>query len=186
MSYGMMVGWPSPAIPQLQSENPAVGREPMTDETASWLSGTMCLTAAFITLGIGGLADRYGRKVIGCLAALPCCIAWLLIIFATEQTHLLVGAFLLGHGCRDGSVRGADLRVGDLLRRYTRHARQPAGADIERRHLVRLYSRRALLVPRGRDRCVHLAVALYLAFFLFVPESPVYLIRRNRLDEAAR
>lgn len=185
MSYGMMVGWPSPAIPQLQSENPAVGREPMTDETASWLSGTMCLTAAFITLGIGGLADRYGRKVIGCLAALPCCIAWLLIIFATEQSHLLVARFFSGMGAAT---------ILFVVPTYVSEITCDAIRGMLGSLLVLILNGGILFVYVLGALCSFRVVAivaftlplLYLAFFLFVPESPVFLIRSNRLDEAAR
>ncbi|XP_076672749.1 facilitated trehalose transporter Tret1 [Andrena cerasifolii] len=185
MSYGMMVGWPSPAIPQLQSESPAVGREPMTDETASWLSGIMCLTAAFITLGIGGLADRYGRKVVGCLAALPCCVGWLLIIFATEQTHLLVARFFCGMGAA---------AVLFVVPTYVSEISCDAIRGMLGSLLVLILNGGVLFVYVLGALCSFRVVAivaftlplLYLAFFIFVPESPVYLIRRNRLDEAAR
>ncbi|CAK9794698.1 Facilitated trehalose transporter Tret1 [Anthophora quadrimaculata] len=185
LSFGLMVGWQSPATPLLQSDNPPVGKEPMTDEAASWMTAITCLTAAIVSLMVGVLANRYGRKMVGCLMGLPLCGCWLVTIFATEQWHLYVARFFTGISggmtlflvplyvseiAADG-IRGmlGSLMVfllnGGLLLGYI------LGALIS----YRLFSIVALVFP-----------LLYVVFFLFVPETPVHLVRRNRLGEAAR
>ncbi|KOC68967.1 Facilitated trehalose transporter Tret1 [Habropoda laboriosa] len=157
----------------------------MTDEAASWLTGITCLTAAGVSLVVGVLANRYGRKMVGCLMGLPLCGCWLVTIFATEQWHLFVARFFSGVSggmalflvplyvseiAADG-IRGmlGSLMVfllnGGILLGYI------LGALVS----YRLFSIVALLFP-----------LFYVAFFLFVPETPVYLVRRNRLGDAAR
>lgn len=185
MSYGTMVGWPSPAIPQLQNANPPVGTEPMTDETASWLSGIMCLAGALVTLVVGAIAERLGRKVTGCLAAVPLCASWLLIIFATEHTHLLISRFLGGTGAAMilfvvpgyvsdiscDSIRGM---LGSLL------------IFVLNGGILLIYILGACVSFRVSAIFALALPLLYLVCFLFAPESPVDLVRRNRLDQAAR
>lgn len=180
-----MIGWQSPTIPQLQSENPPVGNEPMTDEAASWLTGITCITAALTSLIVGTIANRFGRKMTGYLMAFALCSNWLFTIIATQQTYLFIARFFAGISggmvlflvplyvseiASDG-IRGmlgsllVFLLNGGILLGYI------LGAVLS----YRLFSIIMLALP-----------LLYIVLFPFVPESPVYLLRRNRINEAAR
>ncbi|XP_076629381.1 facilitated trehalose transporter Tret1 [Colletes latitarsis] len=185
LSYGLAIGWQSPMTPLLQSaDSPAVS-EPMTDDEVSWLTAIMCLTGAFVTLVVGAIAERCGRKLAGCLAALPFSACWMLIIFASEHVHVFISRFFSGIGgamalyvvpryvseISSDEIRGmlSSLLVlllnGGILLGYI---------------LGALFSFRVFAI-------IAFAISLfYFVFVLFLPESPVYLIRRNRLPEAAR
>ncbi|KZC09071.1 Facilitated trehalose transporter Tret1, partial [Dufourea novaeangliae] len=185
LSYGMTIGWQSPVMPQLQSENPPVGTEPMTDETASWLTAIMCLTAAFVTLTVGTITERFGRKVTGCLAALPVCVSWLLTIFATKHAHLLVARFFSGVGSAM-TLYVVPLYVSEISCDRIRGMLGSLLVFILNGGILLSYIIGAVLSFRV-FAIVMLAVPfLYLTVFSFVPESPVYLMRRNRPLEAAR
>ncbi|XP_012239624.1 facilitated trehalose transporter Tret1 [Bombus impatiens] len=185
LSLGTMIGWQSPTIPQLQSENPPVGNEPMTDEAASWLTGITCITAALTSLIVGTIANRFGRKMTGYLMAFALCSNWLFTTIATQQTYLFIARFFAGISggmvlflvplyvseiASDG-IRGmlgsllVFLLNGGILLGYI------LGAVLS----YRLFSIIMLALP-----------LLYIVLFPFVPESPVYLLRRNRINEAAR
>ncbi|CAL7934717.1 unnamed protein product [Xylocopa violacea] len=185
LSFGTMISWPSSMIPQLQSETPPVGNEPMTDEAASWLTGIMCLVSAVVSLAVGGVANRFGCKVTGYLMGVPLCACWLFTIFATEQAHLFVARFFAGMSggmalflvpvyvseiASDG-IRGM---LGSLL------------IFLLNGGILLGYVLGALLSYRVYSIVALLFSVLYLALFVFLPESPVYLTRRNRLNEAAR
>nr|XP_012147415.1 PREDICTED: facilitated trehalose transporter Tret1-like isoform X2 [Megachile rotundata] len=185
LSVGTMIGWLSPSIPQLQSDNPPVGKEPMTDEAASWLTGITCITAAFVSLMVGTLAERYGRKVTGCLMGIPLCATWLCTIFATEHWHLFVARFFSGMSAGMAlfliplyvsEIAGDEIRgmLGSLL------------VFIVNGGILWGYVFGAVLPYRVFTISLLVWPLLYIAFFFFVPESPVYLVRHNRLDDAAR
>lgn len=185
LSYGISVGWQSPMMPVLQSEHPPVGNEPMTDETASWLTAILCLAAGFTTPMVGRITERYGRKATGCLAMVPCLVSWLVTVFATEHWHLLLARFFAGMSgamtlflvpryvseiCCD-AIRGM---LGSLL------------SLILNSGILFTYIFGGMLSFRVFSIVGFAVPLLSFVIFLLVPESPVYLVRRHRLLEAAR
>lgn len=157
----------------------------MTDEGVSWLSGSMCLSGALITLLLPIIPDKYSRKRICYLLILPFVISWILLIFATEHIYIYIARVLCGVGgasiiffvpmyvseISNDSIRGFlgsilvfAINIGILL------------AYI----LGGMMSMRVFAM-------VSLALSvLYFVTFVFMPESPVYLVRQNRIREAAR
>lgn len=184
-SYGTSVGWQSPMMPLLQSKNPPVGSEPMSDETASWLTAILCLAAAFTTLIAGRITERYGRKAAGCIATTPCLIAWLITVFATEHWHLLLARFFSGIS--------AALTL-FLLPRYIAEIccvaiRGMLGSVLSlmlNSGVLFTYILGGMLSFRVFSIVGFVVPLLAFVIFLLVPESPVYLVRHHRLLEAAR
>ncbi|XP_053980734.1 facilitated trehalose transporter Tret1-like [Hylaeus volcanicus] len=185
LTYGLTIGWQSPSVPLLQDkDSPEVG-EPMTDEEVSWLTGIMCLTGAFVSLGVAAIAERCGRKLSGCLATLPFAINWLLIIFATNHTHVFIARFLAGFGgaislyivpryvseISSDEIRGMLGSLLVLLLNGGIMVGYILGALLK----FRIFAVTAFTIP-----------LLYFVFIFFLPESPVYLVQHNRLYEAAR
>lgn len=185
MSYGTMIGWQSPSAPQLQSLSSPIGNVPMTDDGVSWLSGIMCLTGVFVSVILLMLPDRFSRKRMCYGLTLPLASSWLFIIFATNHTHIFVARGLGGIGgagvllfvpnyiseIASDSIRGYlasvltfSLNTGILLTYIL-------GGILS----MRVLAMTALALP-----------LLYLVAFVFMPESPVYLVRQNRLYEATR
>ncbi|XP_078037488.1 facilitated trehalose transporter Tret1 [Augochlora pura] len=185
LTYGISVGWQSPMMPVLQSEHPPVGEEPMTNETASWLTAIMCVAAIFTTLTVGKITEKYGCKVTGCLAMVPCLVSWLVIEFATQHWHLLLARFFAG-------VSGAMTLF--LIPRYV----SEMCCDAIRGMLGSLLSlilNSGILFTYIFGGMLSFHVFSIVAFvlplvafviFLLVPESPMYLVRRRRLLQAAR
>lgn len=185
MIYGITIGWQSPTAPQLQSTNSPLGSEPMTNDEVSWLTAIMCLVAAFVSLGIGTVAEKYGRKIFGCLGILPFSISWLLLIFATEHWHLYVARFFSG------------LSAGIILYVVPRYV-----SEISCDEIRGMLSSMLLLILNSGILLAYILGAVvsfrmfgiisfglslcYFVFIFFLPESPVYLVRQNRLPEAAR
>ncbi|XP_029035963.1 facilitated trehalose transporter Tret1-like [Osmia bicornis bicornis] len=184
-SFGTMVGWMSPSIPQLQSDNPPVGNEPMTDEAASWLTGIMCLSAAFVSLIVGVIANRYGRKVAGCLMGLPLCSTWLCTIFASTHMHLFIARFFSGMS-GGMALFLIPLYVSEIGSDEIRGMLGSLLVFLLNGGLLLGYILGAVLSYRVFTISMLVWPLLYILFFVFVPESPVYLLRRNRLDDAAR
>ncbi|XP_033327105.2 facilitated trehalose transporter Tret1 [Megalopta genalis] len=185
LTYGISVGWQSPMMPVLQSKDPPVGEEPMTNEIASWLTAILCVAAAFTTLTVGKITERYGCKVTGCLAMVPCLVAWLVTMFATQQWHLLLARFFAGVSgamtlfvipryvsemCCD-AIRGM---LGSLL------------SLILNSGILFTYILGGMLSFHVFPIFAFVVPLVAFVIFLLVPESPMYLVRRRRLLEAMR
>ena len=185
VAYGSSLGWVSPVLPHLLSQETPVGHEPMTDESASWLIGALCLGGLVTTPFLGPLSEKLGRKVLGCWIILPCVISWMLKIFAPNQNYLIAARFLAGMngaGCifliplyisesTSNSIRGTAgsflvlfLNIGILM-----------SFIIGPLLSFTVFAIVSLLVP-----------LIYLGCFLFMPETPVYLVRQNKITEATK
>lgn len=180
-----MIGWQSPIIPQLQSENPPVGDRPMTDEEASWVIGITCITAAFTSLTVGIIANRFGRKLVGCFMGLPLCACWLFTIFATEHIHLYIARFF--SGISGGmALFLVPMYVSEIASDGIRGMLGSLLVFILNGGILLGYIIGAILSYRWFAIAMLIFPLFYIASFVFVPETPVYLIRRNRIDEATR
>lgn len=185
ISYGTMIGWQSPYAPQLQGPSPPVGSEPMTDDGVSWLTGVLCLSGTFTTALLSVIPDRYSRKLFGCLQAVPLGLSWLLMVFATEYMHIYVARVLGGLGgagvlffvpiyvseISSDSVRGL---LGSVL---------PVSLNIG---ILLAYILGGMISLRDFAIANLTLPVLYLVTFIFLPESPIYLVRQNRIREASR
>ncbi|XP_029170085.1 facilitated trehalose transporter Tret1-like [Nylanderia fulva] len=186
MCYGFIAGWQSPAVLQLQDpKSPAVGGEPMSDEGVSWMNGLLTLTGTFMTMLFAVIPDKFSRKRFGYAIALPTMVSWLLIIFATEHIHIYIAKAL-------GGIAGA--AVFFLVPTYV----SEISCDSIRGLLASIiqftltFGILLAYILGGMMSLYNLAVvgailtALYVIAFAFMPESPVYLIRQNRMREAVR
>ncbi|XP_050450567.1 facilitated trehalose transporter Tret1-like [Cataglyphis hispanica] len=185
VSYGFMMGWQSPSVPQLQNPLPVVGSEPMTDNNISWMNGILCLVGTFATMLLLVIPDKFSRKRFGYMLLLPMILSWLLIIFATEHLHIYIAKALSG-------ITGAGVFF--LVSNYV----SEISCDSIRGILASLIGfslNTGILLAYilgGMMSLYHLAVigailsALFLITFVFIPESPVYLVRENRTREAIK
>ena len=185
LAYGSSLGWISPVLPDLLSKETPVGTEPMTDESASWLVAILCLGGLITTPILGPLSEKFGRKIVGYLITVPSILSWLLKIFALDQNYLIAARFLAGvngAGCiffiplyisetTSDAIRGTAgslmvlfLNIGILFSFIV-------GPLIS----FNLFAIVCLILP-----------LIFLGFFVFMPETPVYLIRKNKVAEATK
>ncbi|XP_066598151.1 facilitated trehalose transporter Tret1-like [Prorops nasuta] len=185
LSYGTIAGWTSPVTPQLQSNGSPVGKTAMSDEAASWLTGALCLGGILGTLLYNNITERFGRKLTGYLMSLPLGISWTIIIFATEHSHLYIARFLAGIGGA-GSLFLVPLYVSEISSIGIRGMLGSLLVFILNLGLLLSYVLGPILSFRVFATCALLLPLLFFGTFLFLPESPVYLVRQNRLLEATR
>lgn len=183
--YGIILGWQSPSSPQLQSSSPPVGNEPMTDDDVSWLGSIVCLSGTLVTILLSIIPDKFSRKRFAYVVTIPLILSWLLIIFATEHIHIYIARILCGVGgagifflvpnyvseisCDNirgflGTIMVFSINFGILFAYIL-------GGILS----LRPFAMVALTVP-----------VLFLIAFALMPESPVYLVRQNRMHDAIR
>lgn len=180
-----MMGWQSPSVPQLQNPLPVVGSEPMTDDNISWMNGILTLVGTFMTMLLLVIPDKFSRKRFGYVLTLPMILSWLLIIFATEHMHIYVAKALNG-------ITGAGIFF--LVSNYVSEISSDSIRGILASIIGFSLNTGILLayILGGMMSLYNLAVvgaimsALFLITFVFIPESPVYLVRRNHMHEAIK
>nr|CAD7424470.1 unnamed protein product [Timema monikensis] len=226
-AQGIAIGWPSPSLPLLQSQDTPLGGQPMTEEGSSWVASLICLSAFLATPVFSFIADKYSRKLTGYLVGVPIIIGWALVLFAQTEMTLLVARFFIGLGCgaslalcplyvteiSEDSIRGAL----DSLRHRKRETPisfqkcpgergnstlktniQTSNTWARRRDVgtvLIFFTNGGVLfsyivgsyVPYHIFNYVCFSVpVLYLTAFFFMPESPVYLMSRGRIEDARK
>ncbi|KAJ0171605.1 hypothetical protein K1T71_013155 [Dendrolimus kikuchii] len=181
-TYGNQVGWVSPATKVLKSNQSPYGR--ISDYEISWVASSMCLAAVFGTLVFTYIVDRYGRKVgVVAIAALQA-LSWIIKIFSSDIYGLLLARIICGipaGGCfnvipiyvkeiSQDDIRGSLGILLILLQNIGILAMYAMGAYVEFKHVMWI----GLTVP---------VVALLL--MLKAPESPAFLVNKEKYEEAA-
>ncbi|KAK0178814.1 hypothetical protein PV327_007662 [Microctonus hyperodae] len=185
LAWGYVIGFASPSMALLQSSNTPLDHGPLTDNQISWLNGIQTIGGLIALPFCSSLSDKLGRKITGCLISIPLGICWLLTIFTTTFTYILVARFLSGVSgaisvfvvsiyiteISNDDIRGFlgsfllfSINIGILLG-YT------IGATLSYQFSAIF----GLTIP-----------VIFIAFFVFMPETPIFLVRNNRIPEAKR
>ncbi|CAG2065500.1 unnamed protein product, partial [Timema podura] len=184
-TQGTIVGWPSPVLPSLQSENSPIGGEPMTDEEASWMGSVLCLGALLMTPIYSYLANNHSRKLTGYLVGIPPIICWLMIIFARSKTTLFVARFMIGTVGAGNTVLCplyvTEIAEDDVRGSLGTYVMLFFSIGVLQSYIVGSYASYQVL----GFACISLPI-LFVFLFYWMPESPVYLMSRNRHMESRK
>ena len=90
LSLGCVLGFSSPAIPDLTDQGLLVGNE------ASWFGSLITLGALFGSYVGGWIVEKYGRKATIVFSSVPCVIGWLLIVAGDSCPWFYAGRTLTG------------------------------------------------------------------------------------------
>lgn len=96
MSHGCIVGWLSPALPILFSDNTPLITGPMTNEQLSWISSMSSIGAIVGTFIFGFMSSMMGSKRAMTFLALPAITYWVLVHFGDTYYHLFWARFITG------------------------------------------------------------------------------------------
>ncbi|CAB0038887.1 unnamed protein product [Trichogramma brassicae] len=186
VTYGIICGWPSPIVPLLMNveKNPVIN-EQMSDEGASWIGSLLCLGGLSIAPFSSSLAERFGRKAYGYLTAGPMFLSWLLILFATDHNCLYVARFIAGVA-GSMSIFIVSTYVSEIA---SENIRGLLGSllvfAINIGILLAFVAGTYMSYVLFHVFCMVFPVLFAVSFF-FLPETPVYLLKRNRISEATR
>ncbi|XP_048485632.1 facilitated trehalose transporter Tret1-2 homolog [Plutella xylostella] len=181
--FGMLMGWVSPVTPQLQSAQGPLPR-PMTDGELGWMASVAFCTAVPMMLVSGVVADRIGRKATLMMAPLSIALCWLLTIIWTNSAVIILARTITGVAAAvcyaispvyvkevsDDDIRGA---LGSLL-----ILAQNLG-------FVIMYVLCTVLDFYSVAYVSLAMAAAHAVVFLNAPDTPSYLIKCQRNEEAA-
>lgn len=188
MATGCVGSWSSPAVPVLRSAGSSVlgGIEPLTENQVALIASLINLGALVGSIPAGPLSFHWGRRNFLLTLTVPLIVGWLFIIYNFNNVWFLyIGRFVCGisYGslnvalpiynnevCKD-SIRG---RIGifyDLMQCFGVLYVYGFGAIFDLYWTTVL----CLLVP-----------VVFVVTFMWMPESPTYLIRNGHREDAIK
>lgn len=102
LGYGTILGWVSPVIPLLKSEDTPLSSGPLTSEQLSWIGSLSAIGSVGGAYIFGSLASFLGHKRAMILLTFPSAISWFLIYFG-DTYHYIYAARLLAGSTAGGS-----------------------------------------------------------------------------------
>ncbi|XP_059490974.1 uncharacterized protein LOC132205733 [Neocloeon triangulifer] len=184
MSLGAVLGWSSPAqTPVLEGD--VYNNFPVSPAEFSWVSSVVSLGAALSCMPAGFLVDWIGRKYTMLFMSIPFVIGWAFIIWPAAVGMLIAGRLITGF-CGGLFCVASPMYIAEI-------------SDIKIRGLLSSFFQ--LMVVIGilfsyiigafapifwlSVACGLLPIVFAVCFF-FMPETPQYLLRRNKDEEAAK
>ncbi|RVE52106.1 hypothetical protein evm_003179 [Chilo suppressalis] len=180
---GMFYVWPSYTVPLFKSENTTLLSEPMTSAQISLLGSLPSLGAMLGTALVGPLIETFGRKLGGLAMTLPAVLAWAIIAISKSSTPILAARFI------GGISGGANLVFSPMfISEVAEDSIRGALASAP----ILLYGIGALVsyllgwfLSYNTIVWINLASAVFACGLLMViAESPVYLLKKNREEDA--
>lgn len=103
-SHGCTVGWVSPALLYLMSDDSPLKTGSITIEQASWIGSINCIGALFGIFSIGIFTSFMGCKRAMAFLAIPALMYWLAIIFGETANHIIFARVFLISFFEDFSI----------------------------------------------------------------------------------
>ncbi|XP_076632464.1 facilitated trehalose transporter Tret1 [Colletes latitarsis] len=179
-SSGSHIGWTSPILPKLKAPDSHLE---ISSDDASWIASFALLGSIPGNVVSALIVDRVGRKMCLLLAGIPLGVSWVLIIIAWNPYILYVARFIGGLGLgmayvacpmyigeiADKEIRGSLGSFIKLMVTFGELYSHTIGPFATYQHLA--YS------------CVIIPI-IFIVTFIWMPESPYYLLIKNRENEA--
>ncbi|XP_076301310.1 solute carrier family 2, facilitated glucose transporter member 8-like isoform X2 [Lasioglossum baleicum] len=178
-STGTYIAWTTVALPIFNRHG-----DPVSNQAASWICSSVALGAIIGSLPAGTIADRISRKRSILISSLLLSSCWFVIGFARSKLWIFVARFTAGLSCGASSIL-IPLYLSEIT---TDRVKESSGM------IFQLQTGLGILFAYSLDFADNLtAIAVFCAFapgFLAIatksiPESPIWLIRHSRHEEAA-
>ncbi|XP_058117746.1 solute carrier family 2, facilitated glucose transporter member 10-like [Anopheles ziemanni] len=187
LGYGMTLGFPTIVIPAIQGGD---GREPalekdvtLSREQISWLSSINLICVPLGSIFSGMLAQPIGRRRAMQLINIPIFIAWMLFHYASDVNFLYLGLALAG---LSGGLGEAPVLtyVAEITQPRYRGMLAATGSTCVILGVLMEFLMGSFLKWRT-VALVSSSVPVLAALLLFlIPESPVWLASKGRLEES--
>lgn len=182
LSTGIVLAWTSQISEKLFAGDLGF---PISVDELTWIGSLMPLGAALVSLFTGSLADIIGRKTAMLLAIIPITIGWALTIWATSIWMVYLGRVLCG------AVAGmycvlAPMYSTEISEKRIRGA---LGSFTQLNIAVGILA--ATVLGSYLDLKAYTIVCgtiplVFGAIFVFMPESPFYLLEKGKETEARK
>ncbi|XP_055636851.1 facilitated trehalose transporter Tret1-2 homolog isoform X2 [Toxorhynchites rutilus septentrionalis] len=185
LSHGAALGWVSPFLPLLQSDDSPLETGPISVEQGSWIGSILCLGGLAGAVIYGYLAATLGvKKSIICII-IPNMGFWLIVLFGTSVYHLYIARFLEGAaGC--GVIVTFPLFIADISESRIRGVLGSVLALTGNSGILLMYIIGDCLPYRTVPLVMMTLPIAFLIAMNFIPETPQSLLRQRKIEDARR
>lgn len=179
---GVITGWSSPVLAQLQSEDTPI---PTTSDEGSWIATAMPL-ASMLSNSLAALSIHYiGRKWTIALTVPPFILSWIIIALASTTTELIIARAISGIGMAF-TYTSIPVYLGEISPDNIRGATVLCMTAMSNVGILRIYWIGNFPELWRSSLASAIPVLLVLVFIWWLPESPYYLISKNQRDQAEK
>lgn len=180
---GTVLGWSSPVVFAIKQENSTDYDFSVSDNEGDWMASIVNLGAASICFPIGLIMDAIGRKKTMLALVLPFTIGWLLIAFGSSVAMLIAGRFITGLAggafCVTAPAYTSEIAQDSIRGSLGAYFQLMITIGILFAYAVGSYTS----VFVFNILCLCFPIIFGVVFF-FMPESPKYLVVKNKNEEA--
>ncbi|KAH8307142.1 hypothetical protein KR044_005683 [Drosophila immigrans] len=181
---GTLLGWTSPAESDIIDGNSAYNF-PVSEEQFSWVGAFMTLGAAVVCIPIGFLINFIGRKWTMLLLVLPFVVGWALLIWAQNVVMMYIARFILGIAGGAFCVT-APMYTGEISQKDIRGTLGSFFQLMITIGILFVYGVGAGLNVEQMSIVCGVLPIIFGVIFFFMPESPTYLVSKNRSEAAIK
>ncbi|XP_069703051.1 facilitated trehalose transporter Tret1-2 homolog [Periplaneta americana] len=180
---GFALAYSAILIPQLEAEDSDL---PIDSDKSPWLASILVLVVPIGALMAGFVMEYVGRLNTIKIAAVPCLLGWFFIATGQNFATILCGRLLTGVSAGLGTSP-AIVYITEVAKPELRGALIATCPTLASLGMVLSYLKGAYLTWRTAawTSVIYVGVPLLL-ISIWIPESPVWLVARGRVDEAER
>ena len=182
MAGGTVLAWTSPTLPELQSPNSTL---PVTPEEGSWIGSLVAVGAIVGAVPAGYFADRFGRKLVLLAVSVPFLLSWILICVANAVGILYAARLIAGFATGAVSVV-APMFIGEIAESSIRGALGSFFQVMLTVGILYTYVVGAVADYIWLGILSGVIPVVFFLTFLRVPESPTYLMKKHRTEDAKK
>lgn len=183
LSHGCALGWLSPSLPYLRSDESHLVTGPVSSDEVSWIGSSLCIGGFIGTIAFGKIAEMLGKKKALLLLVFPHLCFWLLVLTSTHIYHLYIARVCAGL-TGGGTLRTVSLYITEISENKIRGR---LGS-----YLILFLCTGTLLVFIAGTYLSFFTVPYVMLMFpvtffvsvLFLPDTPQSLMSKNKADEA--
>ena len=175
-------GWTSPSLIKLQADDSHI---PVTNDESSWIAAFMVLGTIVGPIPTAWSVDRFGRKKTLLFAAIPLVAAWFLVGFAKSVFVLYVARFL--SGISYGTVYSATpMYLGEIASDFIRGSIGTLLTVMAKTGILFVYAVGPYVSVQALAWILMSLPIVFVLVFIWLPESPYYLVDKNRTEDAQK
>ncbi|XP_012540340.1 facilitated trehalose transporter Tret1 isoform X1 [Monomorium pharaonis] len=178
---GLNEGWPTPTIPKFNNTDPLE----VTNDEMTWIVNFMYVGVAIGSLVPFVLMDNIGRKGTLLVTTIPKIMAWIFLGVSNSVPLIYAGRILAGIGCGI-TYAVMPMYLGEISSKRTRGPLGTLTAVLLNIGMLLAYAI-GLWISRFAMAMISVcAPVIFLLAFIWLPESSVFLTRKNRLEPAEK
>lgn len=188
LGFGLQTGWLSPLQPSLQTEGKSPLGEnvpPLSDEEISWIGSLPSATLITCSPLFGYMMDRFGRRYTLLLTTAPNIVTYILLLTANNVNMVYISR-LIGGFCSSGAFIVGPIYISEIASPNWKGALGGLTGFFAKLGIIISFVLGSYTSYLTMNVVSLSIFVLFLIVFPWIPESPVYLIKSGKLEQAVR